>query len=100
MNSAIAASTSEVRTTDLCQIAEGVDNTIWLFHLTHGEYSSWLEIGILEIVIKDDELARVVGGLERRRDVSAAESGLPVCDAIRSRYSLPASEADSYPSIW
>jgi len=78
-----------------CQIAEGVDNTIWRFHLTHGDYSSWLKI-----VIKDDELAQVVAELERRRDVSAAESRLPVCDAIRSRYSLPASEADSYPSIW
>ena len=65
------------------------------FHLTHGDYSSWLKI-----VIKDDELAQVAAELERRRDVSAAESRLPVCDTIRSRYSLPASEADSYPSIW
>ena len=51
-------------------------------------------------MIKDDELAQVAAELERRRDVSAAESRLPVCDTIRSRYSLPASEADSYPSIW
>ena len=77
-----------------CQSAEGVDNTIWLFHLIHADYSSWLKI-----VIKDVELAQAVAELECRRDVSAAESRLPVFDAIRSRYSLPASEADSYPSI-
>ena len=67
-----------------CQIAEGVDDATWLFHLVHGDYSSWLKM-----VIKDDEMAEIVTELERRRDVSAGESRLLVCDAIRSRYSLP-----------
>jgi len=67
-----------------CQIAEGVDDATWLFHLVHGDYSSWLKT-----VIKDDEMAEIVTELERRRDVSAGESRLLVCDAIRSRYSLP-----------
>ncbi|MEO8051444.1 MAG: HAD family hydrolase [Acidobacteriota bacterium] len=67
-----------------CQIAEGIDDATWLFHLKKGDYSSWLTL-----VIKDDEIADLARELERRHDLSAGESRLILCDAIGSRYSLP-----------
>ena len=68
-----------------CQIAEGVDDNTWKFHLNRGDYSRWFSA-----VIKDEEIAKVARDLERREDVSAADSRLLICDAINARYSLPA----------
>jgi len=67
-----------------CQIAEGVDETTWQFHLSRGDYSAWLRS-----VIKDSELADLARELEERRDLSASETRYLLFDAIGSRYSLP-----------
>ena len=67
-----------------CQIAAGIDDDTWLFHLRRGDYSNWLRI-----VIKDDELATVARELEQRHDLAAADTRYSLCDAISSRYSLP-----------
>ena len=67
-----------------CQIAAGVDDDTWLFHLRQGDYSNWLRI-----VIKDDELADLAQTLEQRHDLGATETRYTLCDAISSRYSLP-----------
>ena len=68
-----------------CQVAEGIDDDTWIFHLKRGDYSSWLSG-----VIRDDDIAELARELERRHDLSAAESRRLLCDAIGQRYSLPA----------
>ena len=60
-----------------CQIAAGIDDDTWLFHLRRGDYSNWLRI-----VIKDDELATVARELEQRHDLAAADTRYSLCDAI------------------
>lgn len=67
------------------QMAEGVDDNTWKFHLNCGDYSRWFST-----VIKDEEIAKVARDLEHREDVSASDSRLLICDAINGRYSLPA----------
>jgi haloacid dehalogenase-like hydrolase len=67
-----------------CQLAEGVDEQTWLFHLWHGDLSRWIRN-----VLRDDELAREVSTIERRYDLPAAESRRQVCGAIAHRYALP-----------
>src|SRR5262249_50100885 len=42
------------------QLAEGVDDDTWLFHLRNGDYSRWFED-----VIKDPDLAKAVRLVER-----------------------------------
>ena len=47
--------------TAFCELAAGVDDDTWLFHLRTGDYSAWMRG-----VIKDDDLAReVVAGRGR-----------------------------------
>jgi hypothetical protein len=66
------------------QLAEGVDNATWLFHLKRGDYSRWLRDAI-----KDPDLAEEVAGVERDETLSAAKSRSMVTQAIRRRYTLP-----------
>jgi hypothetical protein len=68
-----------------CQIADGIDDETWLFHLRRGDYSRWLRH-----VIKNEEVARAVEDIERRKDLGAAESRSLVRQTIESRYTLPA----------
>lgn len=42
------------------QLAEGVDEKTWDFHLKRGDYSAWLRGSL-----KDAELADAVAGIER-----------------------------------
>jgi len=62
------------------QIAEGVDDDTWLFHLQQGDYSRW----ILE-AIKDEPLAERVSEIERT-EKSAARSRELIKDAISKQY--------------
>jgi hypothetical protein len=66
------------------QIAEGVDEDTWSFHLTEGHIGDWFRFAI-----KDPELAAVA---ERVRNAHAApdESRRTVLEAIRERYTAPA----------
>jgi len=64
------------------QIAEGIDETIWLHHLRAGDYSRWLRDSI-----KDDELANDVAGIERDAALTASQSRGRVKEAIEHRYS-------------
>jgi hypothetical protein len=67
------------------QLAEGVDDRTWLYHLGRGDYSRWF----LD-AIKDAELASEAVRIEALPDVSADESRARVRAAVEERYTLPA----------
>jgi HAD superfamily hydrolase (TIGR01484 family) len=67
------------------QIAEGVDEQTWLFHLHRGDYSRWFRAAV-----KDNYLAEQVERIERRSDLQPAETRELICGLIEARYTLPA----------
>lgn len=67
-----------------CDLAEGVDEETWLFHLRRGDYVAWLRY-----VVRDDDLANEVASIASDPHVHAFESRRLVCDAIDRRYILP-----------
>jgi hypothetical protein len=68
-----------------CDLAAGVDDETWLFHLREGHYSSWMRF-----VVKDEDLAGEVVSIERAIELTAAQSRRLVREAIDRRYTLPA----------
>ncbi|BDG04797.1 HAD hydrolase family protein [Anaeromyxobacter oryzae] len=66
------------------EIGDGVDDETWLYHLHGGHYSRWIRH-----VVKDQDLASEIAGMEQAGDLSAAESRRLVRDAIERRYTLP-----------
>jgi len=71
------------------QIAEGIDDKTWEHHLRRGDYSKWFEGRI-----GDEELALETAGIEEDRSLSPAESRQRLAEAVRRRYTAPASEKD------
>jgi hydroxymethylpyrimidine pyrophosphatase-like HAD family hydrolase len=71
--------------TTFLQLAEGVDDDTWLYHLRAGDYSRWFRD-----VIKDDDLASEAAGVERDRSLSAKESRKRVKELTDRRYTAPA----------
>ena len=67
------------------QIAEGVDDATWLYHLRQGDYSRWMEQAI-----KDQLLAEAVQNIEQESSLSAQDSRQRIARAIEERYTLPA----------
>jgi len=67
------------------QIAEGLDDQTWLFHLRNAEYSKWFGEAI-----KDDELATDTAAIEEDRSLSAAESKEKIFDLVRQKYTASA----------
>jgi len=67
------------------QLAEGLDDETWHFHLSRGDYSRWLSEKV-----KDKDLARIVADIERQYGLGPAESRQKVLEAIRQRYTAPA----------
>jgi hydroxymethylpyrimidine pyrophosphatase-like HAD family hydrolase len=65
-----------------CDLADGIDDETWLFHLTQGDYSRWVRQAI-----KDQELARELAGIERGQ-LTANQSRERVREAIDRRYTL------------
>lgn len=63
------------------QLADGVDDETWLYHLRHSDYSHWFET-----VIKDSDLARAVKHVEHDGRLSASQSRAKIKDAIETRY--------------
>ena len=70
--------------TSFCELASGVDDDTWVFHLRRGDYSAW----IAEI-IRDADLAREVAGIEQASHLAPLDSRRLVRDAIDGRYMLP-----------
>jgi hydroxymethylpyrimidine pyrophosphatase-like HAD family hydrolase len=67
------------------QLAEGVDDATWEYHLRNGDYSRWFRE-----VIKDDELVSIAEEVERDRTIPTEESRARIRAAIEERYTLPA----------
>lgn len=67
------------------QMAKGVDDAAWLFHLRRGDYSKWLRQAI-----KDPGLADEVQKIEADAALSPIESRERVTRAIETRYTTPA----------
>lgn len=67
-----------------CQMAEGVDDETWLYHLDGGHYSEWMRFAI-----KDGELAREIATIEHEPGLSPRDTRRLVREAIDRRYMLP-----------
>ncbi|PBC11633.1 HAD family hydrolase [Mesorhizobium sp. WSM3859] len=67
------------------QMAEGIDDKTWEYHLRAGDYSKWFRQQI-----RDKELARETAQAEKDKALSAEESRKLVIDAVRRRYTAPA----------
>jgi HAD superfamily hydrolase (TIGR01484 family) len=65
------------------QLAEGVDDDTWLFHLQRGDYSNWFREGI-----KDEDLAAEAEKIEASA-MDADESRAAFRAAVCARYTLP-----------
>jgi hydroxymethylpyrimidine pyrophosphatase-like HAD family hydrolase len=63
------------------QIAEGIDDETWLFHLRQNDYSKWMRRAI-----KDDELATEVAAVEADSAATSHESRRRIIAAINKRY--------------
>jgi hypothetical protein len=68
------------------QMAEGVDDDTWTYHLRRHDYSKWFREAI-----KDDVLADQALQIEKQAERSAAESRALIKEAISEHYTLPAS---------
>lgn len=71
--------------TIFAQLAEGVDDDTWTYHLRNHDYSRWVRDSI-----KDDDAAAVLANIEADSELPAAESRRLVLDVIRQRYTAPA----------
>ena len=67
------------------QLAEGVDEDTWLYHLRSGDYSRWVGDAI-----NDQELAAEIAAIEADEPLDAAQSRTKVKAAIERRYTVPA----------
>lgn len=67
------------------QLAEGVDDETWMFHLRRGDYSRWFAT-----IIKDDDLATDAKSIEQEADHDPERSRMEFKRAIESRYTAPA----------
>jgi hypothetical protein len=65
------------------QLAEGVDDETWEYHLRNGDFSQWFRKGI-----KDEELAAAAEEVERM-EIPPRESRERVKKLIEERYTLP-----------
>ena len=68
------------------QMAAGVDNATWQYHLEAGHYSAWARDSI-----KDDELAADFAAVERDASLDPQTSRDRIKEAIDRRYTGPAS---------
>jgi HAD superfamily hydrolase (TIGR01484 family) len=66
------------------QIAEGIDEDTWLFHLRRGDYSRWFRQAV-----KDNYLAEQAEKIEKRQDIEPADTRRLIRGAIEARYTLP-----------
>ena len=71
--------------TTFIQIAEGIDDDTWLFHLHRGDYSHWLSSSV-----KDTQLGEEIKRIEQDRALSAVQSRQAIAKAIEERYTAPA----------
>jgi hypothetical protein len=63
------------------QLAEGVDDDTWFYHLRQRDYSQWIRENI-----KDSDLVAEVSEIEQAADRSTGDSRAKVIEAINKRY--------------
>jgi hypothetical protein len=66
------------------QIADGIDEETWLFHLRRGDYSDWFRK-----CVKDRYLADQAEQIEQRPDLQPTETRELIRNLIEARYTLP-----------
>ena len=66
------------------QIAEGVDDDTWMYHLRRGDYSHWFRNAV-----NDSYMADQAEQIEHRLDLHPAESRRLIRGLIEARYTLP-----------
>jgi hypothetical protein len=66
------------------QIADGIDEDTWLFHLRRGDYSRWFRDAV-----HDRYLADQVERIERRQDLRPPDTRRLIRGLIEARYTLP-----------
>jgi len=67
------------------QLAEGVDDETWLYHLRQSDYSDWFRKAI-----GDEELANEAEKIEKMPAVSPEKSRALIKSIIEARYTAPA----------
>jgi hydroxymethylpyrimidine pyrophosphatase-like HAD family hydrolase/energy-coupling factor transporter ATP-binding protein EcfA2 len=67
------------------QIARGIDEETWLYHLHNGDYARWFREAV-----KDPYLADQAERIAQRRDLQPAETRHLIVSFIEGRYTLPA----------
>jgi len=67
------------------QIADGIDDETWLFHLKRADYSNWLRSAV-----KDTPLAEEIHAVEQEKRFSAVESRQRIKKLIEEKYTAPA----------
>jgi hydroxymethylpyrimidine pyrophosphatase-like HAD family hydrolase/energy-coupling factor transporter ATP-binding protein EcfA2 len=67
------------------QLADGVDDQTWLYHLRRGDYSRWFREGI-----KDPDLARDAERAEKDNSGDPRRSRGQIREAVEHRYTAPA----------
>jgi HAD superfamily hydrolase (TIGR01484 family) len=67
------------------QLADGVDDETWAYHLRQGDYSRWFRD-----MIKDDELAAAAERIEAMSAMEPAESRRLIREAVEQKYTAPA----------
>lgn len=68
------------------QIAEGIDDTTWMYHLQNNDYSKWFQTHI-----KDNRLAEAAAKIESDRSLTPAQSRQAISDIVKELYTAPAS---------
>ncbi len=66
------------------QIAEGIDEETWMFHLRRGDYARWIRDAV-----KDSYLADQVELVANRTDLTPAQTRTLIRSLIEARYTLP-----------
>lgn len=66
------------------QLAEGIDEETWMFHLHRGDFSRWFRYSI-----RDDFLASEVERIECRADLAPWQTRQMIRELINARYTLP-----------
>jgi hypothetical protein len=67
------------------QLADGVDDDTWSYHLGNHDYSQWVRRAI-----KNDELADELAQIEQSQELSPVDSRRQMREAIGRVYTLPA----------
>jgi hypothetical protein len=67
------------------QLAAGLDDETWTYHLRQGDYSRWFREAI-----KDDELAEAAGRVEEVSGITPEESRHLIREAVEQKYTAPA----------